>query len=65
MQKKLEEALFDSRVVQKNIARGVVDKKDYEEMLKSLPDDSKNSLSVPAFNENEALTFSSVEPVKA
>lgn len=42
MIKKKSPYLFDRRCVQKNIRTGLVTKKDYDEYLKSLPDDHAN-----------------------
>lgn len=59
--KKNEEVKFDKRIVHKAIARGNIDPKEYEEFLKSLPDESKNSEVQKVFSEEEnTLNFSSV-----
>jgi len=64
MSKRFDERSFDKRVVQKYIDRGLVDKKDYEDFLNSLPDESKNSAVLKVFTEDSDLTFSAVEEVK-
>lgn len=65
MAKKFDEVLFDNRTVKKYINKGLITDKDYEEFLKSLPDESKNADKIKAFEEEEnLLTFSSVEKVK-
>ena len=42
MAKGVDEKLFDSRVVEKNINKGLTTQKDYEKYLDSLADESKN-----------------------
>ena len=38
--------IFDSRIVERNIKRGLVSRKDYEKYLKSLPDSKDKVKSV-------------------
>lgn len=42
MATKNNEKQFDLRTVERRIAKGEIDPKDYESYLKSLPDDEKN-----------------------
>ncbi|MBI2341292.1 MAG: hypothetical protein HYU98_00960 [Deltaproteobacteria bacterium] len=65
MSKKINETLLDKRTVDKIIAKGLVSKSDYEDYIKSLPDESKNSEALKVFSEEDnILTFASVEQVK-
>lgn len=41
------EFLIDKRVVQRNVAKGIVDSAEYEKMLASLPDAQSNADYVP------------------
>lgn len=59
MSKKLDEAVFDNRIVNRSISRGQLDPKEYEAFLKSLPDESKNAGTIKVFEEENVLTFSS------
>lgn len=62
--KRLDDVKFDKRVVKKYIDKGALDSKEYDEYLKSLPDDAKNAEAVKVFEEENLLTFSSVEGTK-
>lgn len=64
MSKKFNDQMFDKRTIKKSVERGVLDPKEYEEFLKSLPDESKNVESLKVFVEDEnVLSFSSMEKV--
>ncbi|MFW5921599.1 MAG: hypothetical protein ACOCUS_07145 [Polyangiales bacterium] len=40
------ESLVDRRVIERNIAKGLIEKKDYEKHLESLPDVADNAAEV-------------------
>ena len=61
MTRKINETIYDKRVIDLHVKKGLMTNKDYEEFLKSLPDDSKNADTLKVFQEEEnLLTFSSV-----
>jgi hypothetical protein len=65
MSKKLNETLFDKRTVDRLLTKGLVPKSDYEDYIKSLPDETKNSDVLKVFSEEDnVLTFASVEQVR-
>jgi hypothetical protein len=43
LHKAVESKKFDSRIVEKNITRGILTSEEYDKFLKSLPDDSDNA----------------------
>lgn len=47
-QKSTDPDVFDTRVVERLIKNGVIQEKDYDEYLKSLPDQKDNSVPVTA-----------------
>lgn len=65
MTKKIDETLFDKRIVERYLKKGVVARDDYTDFLKNLPDESKNADYIEAAQEDGLLTFSSVEKVRA
>lgn len=65
---KISEALrFDMRLIERSIRNGMLDKKDYENFLKTLPDESSKSRYIEVYEEKieddsalaESLTFTS------
>jgi hypothetical protein len=64
MSKKYDETLVDKRTVKKLISKGLLTDKDYDEYLKSLPDESKNYDTIKVYEEPNVLTFASVEDTK-
>ena len=65
MGKKVEEMLFDKRISHRAIAKGLLTKEQLEAHIKSLPDETANMEAQKVFEEDDnVLTFSSVEPVK-
>ncbi len=65
MGKKVEEMLYDKRITNKVISKGLLTKEALEAHLNSLPDESSNMDSLKVYEEpDNTLTFSSVEPVK-
>ena len=53
MAKGVDEKLFDSRVVEKNINKGLTTQKDYEKYLDSLADESKNCEEITLEDESD------------
>lgn len=55
---------FDTRMIERNIARGVITAQEYNELLKQLPDDSENAdwISIDTLV-NEELGEAHSEPV--
>jgi hypothetical protein len=48
MSDQINEILFDKRVVERNITRGLVTREDYEKYLSSLEDSAEHSIEVEA-----------------
>lgn len=50
----LENPLFDTRIVERNVRLGVIDEKQYEDHLKKLADDENNAEYVEIVDETTA-----------
>jgi hypothetical protein len=50
----LENPLFDTRIVERNVRLGIVDEKQYEEHLKNLADDENNAEYIEIVDETTA-----------
>ena len=50
-----KENLFDKRIIEKNIAEGIISKTDYEEYLANLPDVSNKKEYIPLLHNNLTL----------
>lgn len=53
MAKNVDDRLFDSRVVEKNISKNLITRKDYEKYLDSLQDESKNCEEISLEDESD------------
>ncbi|MGI5860938.1 MAG: hypothetical protein ACOX6T_02655 [Myxococcales bacterium] len=54
--------LFDKRLVSRNLKKGLLDPKDYERYLKSLPDVADNAASVEATVEPTEVVATGIHP---
>lgn len=59
------EKLFDTRIVERNLKKGLVPQKEYETYLKKLPDEKDNFDLVPIEDENAQDSNLSEEEIKA
>jgi hypothetical protein len=65
MAKEFNEKNFDTRVVERNIKKGVVSQKDYDVLLKQLPDEKDNFDLIPIEDENAENDTLSDEEIQA
>jgi hypothetical protein len=50
--RELEERKFDLRVIERHLREETIEKKEYEDFLKKLPDDASNADYTEAYEEN-------------
>lgn len=65
MAKEFNERDFDTRIIGRNINKGVISQKDYDAHLKQLPDDKNNFDLIPIEDENAQDDTLSDEEIQA